>query len=323
MIINSFQINEALQLTPLTTEEVTEARKSSDARIWIDLQDFEPNELEEWLDRLEFKRLSRQLCLEARDRSGFYPLKNEILVVIPFLSANTGDKHEMDYLALLCRENLLVTAHRTSILTPQRRAEIQESHEWLADRSISALVSAVMNDLSQECVDSTAELKRLIVVLEERMDRDPNTVEAEEILDIRSKLLDVASVVSDQLPPLQSLSTTDKAFFKLMAARDFMNCALANLKSAERSLDWLDRRIGDLRSGFQMNAQDKTNRRLNLLTIITAIFTPITLLAGIWGMNFETMPELKFPFAYPIAVGLMVLIGAGMYQYFCREGWFD
>jgi len=324
MIVNSFQIDEALQLKPLSLEELSEARTTADARIWIDLQGFEPSEFEDWLDKLEVKGLSRQLCLEARNRAGFYPLKNEILLIIPFLSrANASEQREVDYLALLCRETLLLTAHRTSILTQQRRAEIQESHEWLADRSISALVSAVMNDLSQECVDSTADLKRLILALEERMDRNPNTVEAEEILDIRSKLLDVGSVVGDQLPPLQSLSTTDKAFFKLADARDFMNCALANLKSAERSLDWLDRRIGDLRSGFQMNAQDKTNRRLNLLTVLSAIFTPITLLAGIWGMNFETMPELKFPFAYPIAVGLMVLIGAGMYQYFRREGWFD
>jgi magnesium transporter len=72
-----------------------------------------------------------------------------------------------------------------------------------------------------------------------------------------------------------------------------------------------------------MNAQEKTNRRLNLLTILTAIFTPITLLAGIWGMNFETMPELKYPFAYPIALGLMALIGSGMYPYFRKYGWFD
>jgi magnesium transporter len=50
---------------------------------------------------------------------------------------------------------------------------------------------------------------------------------------------------------------------------------------------------------------------------------PITLLAGIWGMNFETMPELKFPFAYPVALGLMALIGSGMYLYFRRTGWFD
>jgi len=140
---------------------------------------------------------------------------------------------------------------------------------------MAALVSAVMNDLTQECVDRTADLKRSILALEERMDTSPNTVEAEEILDIRSRLIDVGSVVGDQLPPLQSLSTTDKAFFKLADARDFMNFALANLKSAERTLDWLDRRIRDLRSGFQMNAQEKTNRRLNLLTILSAIFTPI------------------------------------------------
>ncbi|TWT81300.1 Magnesium transport protein CorA [Planctomycetes bacterium CA13] len=323
MIINSFQITEDLQLQPLDSEEAVKATGSSGARTWIDLQDFEPDELEDWLDRLECKRLSKQLCLEARDRSGFYPLKNEILVVIPFLSAHTGDKHEVDYLALLCREHLLVTAHRTSIMTPQRRAEIQDSHEWLAERSISALVSALMNDLSLESVDSTTELKKTILALEERMDRDANDVQAEEILDVRSKLLAVASVVSDQLPPVQSLSTTDKGFFKLTDSRDFMNCALANLHAAERTLEWLDRRIGDLRSGFQMNAQDKTNRRLNLLTILTAIFTPITLLAGIWGMNFETMPELSFPFAYPAALVLMVIIGTGMYQFFRRNGWFD
>jgi magnesium transporter len=40
-------------------------------------------------------------------------------------------------------------------------------------------------------------------------------------------------------------------------------------------------------------------------------------------MNFETMPVLKFPFAYQVALGLMALIGSGMYLYFRRTGWFD
>jgi magnesium transporter len=102
-----------------------------------------------------------------------------------------------------------------------------------------------------------------------------------------------------------------------------MNCALANLQAADQSLDRQDQRIGALRSGFQMYAQDKTNRRLNMLTILSAIFMPITLLAGIWGMNFETMPELKYPFSYPIALGLMALIGSGMYLFFRRKGWLD
>ena len=102
-----------------------------------------------------------------------------------------------------------------------------------------------------------------------------------------------------------------------------MNCALANLQAIERSLDRLGERIGALRTGFQMHAQDKTNRRLNMLTILAAIFNPATLLAGIWGMNFALMPELQYPLAYPIALGLMVLIGVLMFLFFRRGGWFD
>ena len=65
------------------------------------------------------------------------------------------------------------------------------------------------------------------------------------------------------------------------------------------------------------------NRRLGRLTILSVIFMPMTLLAGIWGMNFERMPELKTPLGYPIALGSIILIGAGMYFYFRSKGWFE
>ena len=76
-------------------------------------------------------------------------------------------------------------------------------------------------------------------------------------------------------------------------------------------------------AGFEMHAQDKTNRRLNMLTILSAIFMPITLLSGIWGMNFEFMPELKYTFAYFLALGFMSLVGWAMYFLFRRKGYFD
>jgi magnesium transporter len=229
----------------------------------------------------------------------------------------------VDYLACLCRENLLLTLHRKSVSNPQRLATLEASDAWLPERSIAGLVSAMMFDQSLEGLRHTAGLRSSIFALEERMDRDPDTVEVEEILDMRSELVTLGALVSDQLPSVQALSTTDKPFFQLKDARDYMSCALANIQAADGSLTWLDQRIGALRSGFQMHAQDKTNRRLGMLTILSAIFMPITLLAGIWGMNFETMPELKFPFSYPIALGFMAVIGWGMYRYFRRTGWFD
>jgi len=99
--------------------------------------------------------------------------------------------------------------------------------------------------------------------------------------------------------------------------------ALVGLQAADGSLTSPDARVGALRAAFQMHAQDKTNRRLGMLTILSAIFMPITLLAGIWGMNFEVMPELKSAYAYPVALGFMAMVGAGMYLFFRRTGWFD
>jgi magnesium transporter len=60
-----------------------------------------------------------------------------------------------------------------------------------------------------------------------------------------------------------------------------------------------------------------------VLTVLSAVFLPLTLIAGIYGMNFEVMPELGYRFAYPLAIGSMVVLGLGMIAYFRSRGWFD
>jgi len=322
MIINCFRIDEALQMLAVSPEEAVQECRKADARLWLDLHDFSPVELEARLDTLGVAGLSRRLCLEARDRPGFYPLNAEIFLVIPVHPGERGTSKQ-EFVAFLCRENLLLTLHDGSLGILRQVAELEGTDAWLTERSIAGLVSAIMIDLSLDCLRHAGDLRKSVLDLEQRMDREPDTVEAEEILELRSELLVLGSVIADQLPSVQALSAIDKPFFRREASRDYMNCALANLQAAKGSAGWLDGQIGDLRSGFQMHAQDKTNRRLNLLTILSAIFMPSTLLAGIWGMNFEWMPELKVPFAYPIALGLMGLIGSGMYLFFRRTGWFD
>ena len=128
----------------------------------------------------------------------------------------------MDYVAFVCRENLLLTFHRKPVLDLQELAALEGSDTWLPERSISGLVSALMIDLSLEGLQHTAKLRNSILALEVRMDREPDEIKADEILDIRSELLTLASVVSDQVPSLQALSTIDKPFFKLEDAKDYM-----------------------------------------------------------------------------------------------------
>lgn len=322
VIASSFEINEALQLLPLPPESAAEAVEGPDARIWLDLQDPGPAELEAWLDKLGVMDLARRLCLEARDRPGFYPLKREIFMVIPVLG-KAGASRRADYVALLCRENLLLTVRPRAVLDPGELAAVQQSESWLPTRSVAGLVSTILIHTSAAFLRHTTDLRNSILAFEERMDREPDGVAAEDLLDMRSDLISLGAAVSDQLPSVQALSAVDKAFFHLEEAQEYMNCALVNLQAADATLEWLDGRIGNLRAAFQMHAQEQTNRRLNILTILTAIFNPAMLLAAIWGMNFAMMPELDYRFGYPVALGLMLLIGILMYLFFRRGGWLD
>lgn len=78
---------------------------------------------------------------------------------------------------------------------------------------------------------------------------------------------------------------------------------------------------GSLLSTYLSAIGNKQNEVMRMLTIMASIFIPLTFMAGIYGMNFEKMPELKQPNAYPILLIAMVATAVGMLVYFKRLGW--
>jgi magnesium transporter len=95
-----------------------------------------------------------------------------------------------------------------------------------------------------------------------------------------------------------------------------------SIKTLREGTEALQHRLKELQDQHLMDEQNVTNSRLRFLTIISAVFMPLTLIAGIYGMNFEYMPELDENNAYFIVLGIMVLIAIGMLAYFKRKGWF-
>jgi magnesium transporter len=63
------------------------------------------------------------------------------------------------------------------------------------------------------------------------------------------------------------------------------------------------------------------NRIMKMLTIISTIFIPLTFIVGVYGMNFEVMPELRLSYGYPAVMGVMLLIAVGMLIFFKRRRW--
>ncbi|THB62635.1 MAG: magnesium and cobalt transport protein CorA, partial [Spirochaetaceae bacterium] len=79
--------------------------------------------------------------------------------------------------------------------------------------------------------------------------------------------------------------------------------------------------LGGLHDAYLSATNNRMNEIMKVLTIIATIFIPLTFIAGIYGMNFEHMPELAWPAAYFVVLGVMLLIGAGMLVFFRRKRW--
>jgi magnesium transporter len=72
---------------------------------------------------------------------------------------------------------------------------------------------------------------------------------------------------------------------------------------------------------YLSSISNRMNEVMKLLTIIATIFIPLTFIAGVYGMNFEYMPELRWRWSYFVLWGLMLGLAGGMFFFFRRKKW--
>lgn len=155
-----------------------------------------------------------------------------------------------------------------------------------------------------------------------KLEEKKNNITPQDFLLSKGHLSDLTRVVekwhfSMNFPPGESLIDTESAYNKY-----FSNLLklVDNLKVS--LVDTYDR-LESLHDHYMLMMQQKSNTRLKFLTIVQAIFVPLTLIAGIYGMNFANMPELNSEYAYFIVLGLMSVVALLFLFYFKKHGWFD
>lgn len=88
-----------------------------------------------------------------------------------------------------------------------------------------------------------------------------------------------------------------------------------------RDIENIHQRVISLREAYNSSLTANLNETIRTLTVIATIVLPLTLISGIYGMNFDIMPELRSPYGYYFALGLMAAVGGGMIGYFKKRNW--
>lgn len=300
--------------------------ESSEAeRSWIDLSDPSRDELTRWMTAYQVPALVQELAVSPTTSDILGDHSSGVLVskeATHFFCPLFGeDDTSVVRLAGVCTREALITFHKAELWVLNDVQRLAQEGELLPQSTLSALVVAVLRALVHRSAEAARELRQRVRRTSEQLARrDP--VELDQVLQLERQVDTLGAVVDEQLTCVRALAVGDGETFILEGSERHFSVITSHLETLDRALDRLDRHVESLRSQYDSRLAEHTNRRLATLTVFSAVFMPLSLIAGIYGMNFRDMPELLIPGAYPATLAVMGSLAAFLLILFWRKGWF-
>jgi magnesium transporter len=307
-------------LTAVEAADALRRWRAGGGAFWIDLTECSPSDLEAILDELEVGGLLKGRVLRAGKGTSIIASRDAAFFEWAVFADEACSRRA--HVAALCLKDLLVTLKAERVETPVEAQQSLDLSE-LGPLSTASVLCSILLWQGARTTRAAHALRDRLFAMDQRMDEDPGSVEEFELARLKTDLLraDAISEEQDEAFGILPEAQTDALSFSTL--RGSMSLLTSSANATRRLNDRLQDRFQELRHRASEYKQDILNRRLGFLTVISTVFLPLTLLAGIWGMNFETMPELKHPYSYPAALGFMLLVAGSVAWFLRKRGWFD
>ncbi|MGD9628427.1 MAG: magnesium/cobalt transporter CorA [Pyrinomonadaceae bacterium] len=296
--------------------------------VWVDLRGETKEQAEEakyvLLDIFNFHPLTVEDCLETRNQPKVDAFPSYIYFIVHAIkTGETGPGNfvtkELDgYLG----QNYVVTFHTQRFRSIKSvKAQIRASH-FSCSRGAAYLLHQILDNIVDLYMPIVDEFDDTINELEDRVFdmRNSNNAILEEVMGIRRSVARLRRISARQLEVLYRISHGEFPQIPdhiLPFFRDVHDHLLriSDLADSYRDL------VGGLFDIHFSVVANRTNDVMKTLAVLSAIMLPLSLIAGIYGMNFEYMPELRSDYGYFLTLSVMALVAILLLVYFWRRGW--
>ena len=303
-------------------EELVERAKDPSIAGWIDLEG-DREIAEKLLHDLHFHPLAVEDTFTLLHQPRVEEYDEDLFVIVRGIDFNDADPAaHLDTLKLAAflRKNLLITVHRAPLRSVNIvRKRMEESRKALPGGVVQLLWSVCdeMMDLYFPIVDGIgAEVEKL----EAQVLDDTNREQLEKILDLRRRLGTLRRIMLPHRAVFSHLGNSRDDLFDATASLNFRD-TLDNVMRLTDAVDQQRDQLANVKDTYLSVVSQRTNEIMKVLTLFSAIMLPLTFIAGVYGMNFEHMPELPTKYGYFVVLGVMTLVAIGMFFFFRRRKW--
>lgn len=317
MEIRSFYLNsEGKVEKDLSQERLKEARQDTSGLLWLDISDPEIESGPFLLDEMKFHPLAVEDSIDTSHQPAKADDYHDHVFLIVHGIDYSSDKEfvETARLSMFITEGTVVTAHRVPLYSLDEVVDRIQRDVRIMERKADLFAYTILDALHAAILPALDHLAEVAASLEEAAIDAPGREVLQTILQLKRSAIRIQRTLAPQTRVFNRLSRSEFPLISEDAVPYFRD-----LQDQTFQLDVINTGVRDTAdnalSTYLSSIGIKQNETMRVLAIVAAIFLPLSLVAGVYGMNFEHMPELAWRWGYYSVLGLMGIVGGTTFYY--------
>jgi len=311
--------------TGLTVDEMRDAVRSEAGTLWVDIDIREPDAVAILSDVFHFHPLAIEDCLNPNSRVKIEEYSHFLILIVRTIAfvEHTEDPYDIETVNLNCflGKNFLVTYHNV----PIKSVAVTEEQATRGAMHIARAPDRVAYNLLDSIVDNYKpaldELALKVGELEQEALQEPSKNTLNEILRVKKEVMHLRQIIGPQREVIARFARGEFKQIRPHMVPYYKDVYDALFQISEMAQSYTHSLTGILQVYLNMSS-NQTGEVVKLLTVITLITTPLTLIGTWYGMNFKHMPELEWVHGYWFVGALTIGTTALTYWYFKKQKWF-
>ena len=235
---------------------------------------------------------------------------------------DAANRLEIEHVSLIFGENYVISfqEHEGDVFDSVRE-RIRNSKGRIRSLKADFLAYALMDAAVDHYFLALERIGDRIEDMDDRILGHPQPGDIREVHRLKQEILSFRKAVWPLREEVGALEKSETALIRpdtRVFLRDLYDHIIQVIDMVETFRDIL----GGIHDTYLSSVSNRMNEIMKVLTIISTIFIPMTFIAGVYGMNFEHMPELKWPFGYYLIWGVMITVALSLVSFFKRRKWF-
>ena len=298
--------------------EIDELLTQKDTFLWLDLQNPQEHDIELLREEFKFHRLAIEDATRHHERPKLEAFDNYYFMVFYALSYDTRLSGQA--IGLFIGANYIVSVHQGAITTIDETIRRWQANAAEFGQDAGALLYALLDAIVDDYFPVIDQLAERVEDIEEQIFARFSDSALQEVFSLKRDLLAVRRVVAPERDVLNVLIRREVPIFERNSIL-YLQDVYDHIVRITDSIDTYRDLLSSALDAFLSVQSNRLNQIVKVLTIASIVLMSDALIAGIYGMNFEFMPELHSPYGYPFALGLMLALSVGLVAFFRWRKW--